>query len=361
MKFGLLSSSLNVPGGAEYVAINIIEALKENNHEIVFLSTEKIEDEKIRYYWNKKIQVDQTICIPDIFKPYDRYGIYVRAFKNNILKKKSELVIDNYSSTLLPWNDIIYIHYPYGISRNYSELGAFTKAYFYPYKKMLEKSIKNIDKKLIIANSEYTSKAIKNTYGVDSKIIYPPVSTIYKENSAINYERTNNVVTVSRFSSGKNLDIIPQIAKNVDKATTFSLLGGYGDKETIDNLNNLIDKFDLRDRVKLIVNPSREEIVNALKGSKIYLHTMKGEHFGISIIEGMSAGCIPVVPNSGGPTEFVDEELRYDELGRASEIINEKIDKWSQNYVNKNIKVANNYDDKEFKTNFIKEVNKFTK
>ena len=38
--------------------------------------------------------------------------------------------------------------------------------------------------------------------------------------------------------------------------------------------------------------------------AKVYLHTMPYEHFGISIVEAMAAGLVPVVPRSGGP--YVD-------------------------------------------------------
>jgi glycosyltransferase involved in cell wall biosynthesis len=38
---------------------------------------------------------------------------------------------------------------------------------------------------------------------------------------------------------------------------------------------------------------------------------MEGEHFGITIVEAMSAGCVPVVHDSGGPKEVVNEETGF--------------------------------------------------
>ena len=36
-----------------------------------------------------------------------------------------------------------------------------------------------------------------------------------------------------------------------------------------------------------------------------------GEHFGISIVEAMSAGLMPIVPNIGWQTEFVPPKYQY--------------------------------------------------
>ena len=39
--------------------------------------------------------------------------------------------------------------------------------------------------------------------------------------------------------------------------------------------------------------------------AKVYLHAMRYEHFGISIVEAMAAGLVPVVHRSGGPWEDI--------------------------------------------------------
>jgi glycosyltransferase involved in cell wall biosynthesis len=60
-----------------------------------------------------------------------------------------------------------------------------------------------------------------------------------------------------------------------------------------------------------IFNPSKETYHKFLGEAKVYLHLMKGEHFGITIVEAMSAGCVPVVHDSGGPREIVDGEIGF--------------------------------------------------
>ena len=48
-------------------------------------------------------------------------------------------------------------------------------------------------------------------------------------------------------------------------------------------------------------NVPREHQLKLYSEAKAFLHTMIGEHFGISVVEGMAAGLVPVVHKSGGP------------------------------------------------------------
>jgi glycosyltransferase involved in cell wall biosynthesis len=45
--------------------------------------------------------------------------------------------------------------------------------------------------------------------------------------------------------------------------------------------------------------------------AKVYVHCAQNEHFGITIVEAMAAGCVPVVNDSGGPREIVSDEVGY--------------------------------------------------
>ena len=50
----------------------------------------------------------------------------------------------------------------------------------------------------------------------------------------------------------------------------------------------------------------------ALRGAAFFLHTMRDEPFGMSTVEAIAAGCIPVVHDSGGQREVVPlDHLRF--------------------------------------------------
>jgi hypothetical protein len=48
---------------------------------------------------------------------------------------------------------------------------------------------------------------------------------------------------------------------------------------------------------------------------------MVGEHFGMAVVEAMAAGLITIIPNIGGPAEFVPLEYQYNTVEHAAEII----------------------------------------
>ena len=59
------------------------------------------------------------------------------------------------------------------------------------------------------------------------------------------------------------------------------------------------------------------DLLEILQDSRIYVHLMEGEHFGIAPVEGLASGCVTVVHNSGGMKEFIPDEFRwetYDDL-----------------------------------------------
>lgn len=72
--------------------------------------------------------------------------------------------------------------------------------------------------------------------------------------------------------------------------------------------------------VRLHRNAARRDLVGAVASAKVYLHAGM-EDFGISVVEGIAAGCVPVVPNNSAHVEAVPlAELRYDTEEEAAKV-----------------------------------------
>ena len=221
---------------------------------------------------------------------------------------------------------------------------------YYLYTKNLE----SYNKKLILANSYFTSKAIKASMGIAAKVLYPPVpnAVFEKASTTQTIHRENLVVTIARFGVGK-VELVPEIAHLTDKRIKFCLIGLAHDLNVVQEVKRRIKKLNLEGRVIIITNASRQDIKAFLDRSKIYLHTMKMEHFGISIAEAMARGCLPVVHDSGGAPEFVPDEYRYRTPQEAAKIIEQEISEWTPEKAEKMMNIAERFSEKNFAKRFI--------
>ncbi|HEX9239627.1 MAG TPA: glycosyltransferase, partial [Candidatus Bathyarchaeia archaeon] len=68
-----------------------------------------------------------------------------------------------------------------------------------------------------------------------------------------------------------------------------------------------------------VLSPLRK-VKDVLGRAMAYVHCAENEHFGITIVEAMAAGCVPIVHDSGGPREIVtiDVGFRWSDLSTAA-------------------------------------------
>ena len=171
----------------------------------------------------------------------------------------------------------------------------------------------------IVCNSEFTKKYIDEQYGVNSQVVYPPVD-IEKFNSD---KKKNLIVSVGRFSKyfiNKKQKEMARIFKNISVKLgdwELYLIGGLlnQDREYFKELKKIVKG----NSIELLANISFEELKKHYSEAKIYWHAvgfnedeLKNpaalEHFGISTVEAMAAGCIPIVFDGGGQREIVDHD-----------------------------------------------------
>ena len=74
---------------------------------------------------------------------------------------------------------------------------------------------------------------------------------------------------------------------------------------------------------------SKDEYYDLLAKSKIVLSTAEHENFGIGVIEGMTLGCTPIVPNGLSYYEYVPDDNRFDTVEQAVDLITHVLDNYS--------------------------------
>lgn len=349
-------------GGAEWVAINIVTALKEHGHKVIVLSDEPLNQNKFIDVFGRKISVDQQMVFPLKLFPstYTTYhNIYTDAIRCLALKSKCEILVDTFSNAILPGMDASYFQGDALLKKVRDLPNARTrylnKIFFSPYQNFLNFFRDNIKNKLLFANSKFSADAIRAELDVEPHILYPSVSSsiLTRNNVDLEKQRKNNVVTVSRISGAKNLQIIPHIAELTNKEVSFTIVGLLNSEKTLKLLLRLVKDLNLSERVNILTNVTREQLKRILLSSKVFLHTSINEAFGISIVEGMASGCIPVVHNSGGPMEFVPLHQRFNNVAEAADMVNKAIDGWSLVQARKFSKMAEKFGEDNFSKQFM--------
>lgn len=197
---------------------------------------------------------------------------------------------------------------------HFSKMCFFTKV----LANKIDKRIKN-SYSLYLCNSEFTAHWLKVRWNIENKrikILYPPVNLVKGQ------EKKDNIIMVcSRIESSKKIEFLIE-AFNKINVTDYKLViaGGCSsdsDKTYLKKLKSLIKD---NNSVEFMLNISRSKLEKLYKRAKIFWHA-KGfdidedknpymlEHFGITTVEAMSAGCVPIVIDKGGQKEIVDENF----------------------------------------------------
>jgi glycosyltransferase involved in cell wall biosynthesis len=325
----ILHINLNARGGSERLALAVIRALKEDT--------------------DMDINIDlTTLQKPDVHKIEETYGKtglmavcninrvnIIPSIENVQLKKKYDLIINTHGD-MFPFsqkdfskdNAITYCHFPlakYLIDVENEEYARLIYGQRFSdiveYKKHLHSArnayIDTIRNSTVLTNSEYSSRAIYKTFTIDSSVLSPPVDVdLFRKAvlfSSMN-KRDDTILVISRFHPSKKIENairLAELLKHEGIGRSMKIVGNLSPNMIgyYSYLRQMVQDQDLSDYVTFYVNVSFNKLLSLMSESKVYFHPLPGEPFGISTVEAMSAGLIPVVPDLGGHTEFVP--LRY--------------------------------------------------
>ncbi|MFB3889930.1 MAG: glycosyltransferase [Candidatus Bathyarchaeia archaeon] len=157
-----------------------------------------------------------------------------------------------------------------------------------------------------VTNSKFNQRLIAEYVGRKTLVINPPVRSQQIATQFTSQNRINTVVTVARFRSAKGLALIPKIA-SLTSDGMFLLIGTVdaGSEDCLRQLSEQVQRLHVEDRVHIFQNKPHEFTLKALLNAKVFLHTQRAEAFGMSVVEAMAAGCVPIVPHVGGPWEEI--------------------------------------------------------
>ena len=342
MKAVVVHHNLNAVGGEATVAIETIRALRDLGYDVELVTVLKPNAEVITKAYGNKIPIEKVKSIFPFKMEY--FGIYQRLLTiiPRLSIRDSDVIINTHGNTL-PYlipnytRCILFVFFPtwlrdYEVYENKYRRSLFWNAYFKPYRVMSNMLMKRTLSRsnLILTSSKFSRDVLKKAYPhVNSYVLYPAVdidrfSLAYKSNS-----RVRQVLIIARLSAEKQIEKVIKIARLLN-GIKFKVIGSLipANRRYFESLQRMIQENRLEGVIKLVPNATHEELVAAMSESMVYLHTMYGEHFGISIVEAMGAGLLPIVPSYGGCSEIVPPEYQYNTLEEAAYFICRNIDNY---------------------------------
>ena len=192
----------------------------------------------------------------------------------------------------------------------------------------------------LIANSEFTRGWVARYWGCDSEVVYPPV-TMHAPAT-----KEPIILSVGRFfpadmgHSKKQLELVRAFRALVDQGVrgwTLHLVGGCSDagRSYLDEVRRAADGYP----VQIHVDATGPELEVLYGAASIYWHASglgedperhpgRLEHFGITTVEAMSAGVVPVVIGLAGQLETVRhgvDGLHFQTLGGLTDLTRQLI------------------------------------
>lgn len=170
----------------------------------------------------------------------------------------------------------------------------------------------------VIVNSRFTQSVVDKEYGIHTVVVYPPVMPVPPG------RKEKLILSVGRFEPSLNVKRQDALIEAFRLAAPdlpgwrLVLVGGSDDESWLSQLKSQA----LGLPIEFVTNAPYSVLCALYRKAKIYWHAAgyqvdeqiypeQTEHFGISTVEAISAGCLPLVVGKGGQREILADPIYY--------------------------------------------------
>lgn len=293
MKALIFDPYLDTVGGGERYMMTVAECLLKNGWEVdVSWDDEKIKNKIVERFG---LNLAGIKFIKNIQK--------ISLFSKKSLMKNYDLVFylsDGSIPFLFGKKNILHFQVPF-----HDVSGKNTKNKF---------KLRTIDK--VVCNSFFTKKVIDEEFGINSKVIYPPIAV----EDFSERKKEDVILSVGRFSSllqSKRQDVLIKAFKKAKFSKIKLVLAGGTDVGKNEFFENLKEQAK-GENIEIIENPDFNDLKALYAKAKIFwvaagfgidekASPERVEHFGMTTVEAMAAGCVAIALKKGGQKEIIED------------------------------------------------------
>lgn len=187
----------------------------------------------------------------------------------------------------------------------------------------------------VMANSQYTRGWVRDLWEVDADVLFPPIQVQRLQPAAV---REKAILTVGRFFSPglghakRQKEMVEFFGRAVGRLEGWKLyvVGGMEDSQRpyVDEVRAAAEGLP----VEIVTNAPRARVEQLLSTSSIFWSATgygeneqkspwSSEHFGMTTVESMAGGCVPVVIDRAGQKEIVREGIDGFRWSTADQLI----------------------------------------
>jgi len=209
-----------------------------------------------------------------------------------------------------------YIHFPFKASLRYmSRFNGGVWKSSASFLKVLVREETPPPDSMFAANSEFVRAGIEEMYSLQAQVIHPPA---WDGRLSPGRPDLRRVTTLGSFHPDKDQLEQIEVARRMPD-WTFTLLGSPAAPRYARKVQREASRTP---NLEVVLNPTKERIEQEFSRSSHFLHSNPHEGFGIAVVEAAAAGCVPVVPDTGGVREIVEaEELRFADVDECVEAL----------------------------------------
>ena len=313
------------PGGGNGVAAWMLQALA-SEHRVTVLSWWPVDIDPINRFFGTHLRRGDfdTLVVPRSWRvALDHLPFPAALLRSALLMRYTRRVTEAFDVVLGVHNEtdygrrgIQYVHYPTYLRprpqvdyRWYHKWKTPLEAYYRFADRVAGFSLARSRDNLTLANSHWTARHVRQSLGIDARVLYPPV--VDPGPMPPWSDRRTAFLSLGRVSPEKEYErsmrILARVREQVPDLTLT--IAGTWDRHAYSYVRHLRRlATSLGEWIRFRQNLSREELRSLIASHRYGIHGMAEEHFGMALAEMVRASMIVWVPRGGGQVEIVGDE-----------------------------------------------------